>query len=71
MQYIGYSKPKLLIADEGKKIRAKNDVYEAEHLDDIGNVIPVHEPYYATVIFLGDQISSLNECQEIYVEEDI
>ena len=27
MQYIGYSKPKLLIADEDKMIRDKDDIY--------------------------------------------
>lgn len=71
MQYIGYSRPKLLIADEGKQLRDKKDVYISEHVDEEGNVVPEHEPYYTTVIFLGNQISSLEECQEIYVEEDM
>ena len=37
MQYIGHSKPKLLIADKGKLLRDINDVYVAEHYDEEGN----------------------------------
>lgn len=72
MIYMGYTKPKLLIADEGKQIRDKNDVYVPEKKDEEGNIIELaHFPYYSSVIFLGEQINSLEECKEIYVEEEI
>lgn len=70
MKAILYSKPKLLIADEGKLLRSKNDVYVAEHRDEQGNIVTEHKPYYASVIFLGDQINSLEECEELYIEEE-
>lgn len=66
MEFIGRTKPKLLIADEGKHIRSINDVYVP-----VTETEPEHIPYYSTLIFLGEQISSLEECQEIYVEEDM
>ena len=59
MKAILYSKPKL-IADEGKMLRSKNDIPTEEN-----------EPYYTSVIFLGEQINSLEECEELYVEEEI
>ena len=72
MQYIGRTTPKLLIADEGKKIRDINDIYIPEKKDELGNVIQEeHIPYYTTLIFLGEQINSLEECQKIYTEEDM
>ncbi len=70
MKAILYTKPKLLIADEGKMLRAINDVYEAEHTDEQGNLISEHKPYYSSIIFLGDQINSLEECEKLYVEEE-
>ena len=70
MQYIGYSKPKLLIADEGKLLRDINDVYVAEHYDEEGNLIPQKKPYYASIIFLADNIDT-SKINELYVEEEI
>ena len=71
MQYIGYTKPKLLIADEGKLLRDINDIYKPAQYDDKGVLIEEeHKPYYTSVIFLGDQINSLEECKELYVEEE-
>ena len=71
MQYIGHSKPKLLIADEGKKIRNINDLYIPAEYDEEGNLIKEeHLPYYSTIIFLAEQINSLEKCQELYVEEE-
>jgi hypothetical protein len=60
MKAILYTAPKLLIADEGKMLRSKNDIPTEEN-----------KPYYTSVIFLGDQINSLEECKELYVEEEI
>lgn len=71
MKAILYTKPKLLIAEENKMLRSINDVYVTEHTDEQGNLIPEHIPYYSSVIFLGDQINSLEECKELYVEEEI
>lgn len=71
MQLITHTNPKLLIADEGKYIRSKNDVYEQEYTDAYGNVVPEHIPYYSTVIFPGIQIDTLEKAMEIYVEENI
>ena len=71
MKLINYTNPRLLVADEGKHIRAINDVYQAEYVDGDGNTIPEHKPYYATVIFPGIQIQTLEYAKELYVEEDI
>lgn len=65
-----YTKPKMIVADEGKQIRAKNDVYVAEHYDEEGNLIPEHFPYYATTIFVPDNFTK-EQMNELYVEEDI
>lgn len=70
MQFFDYSKPKLLIADKGKMLRSKNDIYVPAKYDEQGNIIePEHLPYYASVIFLGEQITTLEQCKELYVEE--
>lgn len=71
MQLITHTNPKILIADEGKKIRAINDIAVAEHKDEkTGEIIPTYEPYYATVIFPAKQIDTLEKAKELYVEED-
>lgn len=71
MQLINYTKPKLLIADEGKLIRSKNDVYVPAKYDEEGNIIePEHIPYYSSVIFLADNFDE-NKLNELYVEEEI
>lgn len=40
-----------------------------EHKDEERNLIPEHKPYYSSVIFLGEQIQTLEEINSIYVEE--
>ena len=71
MQFISHTVPKLLIAEEGKRIRSINDVYIPEEKDEQGNVIiPEHIPYYSTLIFLGSQIETLEQIKEIYIEEE-
>lgn len=69
MNLIKHTTPRLLIADEGKMIRSKSDIYEPEHKDENGNIIAEHKPYYASVIFLSDQIENLEQINELYVEE--
>ena len=54
MKIINYTKPRLLIAEEK---------------DETGNVIKEeHKPYLTNLIFLGEQITTLEEAQEIYEE---
>lgn len=62
---------RLLLADEGKHIRDINDVYEPEHIDtETGETIPEHFPYYAEMIFLGEQVKD-EDVPNMYVEEEI
>lgn len=65
-----YTKPKMIVAEKGKHIREKNDVYIPEHTDADGNLIEEHIPYYATTIFVPDTFDE-NEMNELYIEEDI
>lgn len=69
MQFIGYTKPKMLIAEEGKMLRAINDIYEEAHNDEEGNFIEEHFPYYSDFVFLANGIDTLEKCKELYVEE--
>lgn len=63
MKFFNYTKPKMIVADEGKHIRAKDDVYfkngEEEHI-----------PYYTTTIFVPDSFTE-EQMNELYVEEEI
>ena len=69
MEIITRTKPRLLIADEGKMLKDKNDNYIPEIKDKDGNVIQEqHEPYLTNLIFLGEQITTLEEAQELYEE---
>ena len=72
MQLINYTKPHILIADEKKQIRDKNDIYIPAKYDDDGNLIEEeHFPYYSTLIFPAEQLNTLEKCEELYVEEMI
>ena len=69
MEIITRTKPRLLIADEGKMLKDKNDNYIPERKDEDGNVIQEeHLPYLTGLIFLGEQITTLEEAQELYEE---
>lgn len=71
MKYIGYTKPKLLIADEGKHIRSIDDVYTPAKYNEQGELIePEHLPYYTSVIFLADNFDE-SKLNELYIEEEI
>ena len=48
----------------------ENDIYEAEHYDDEGNLIPEHIPYYSTVIFVPDNFTE-DEMNNLYMEEEV
>ena len=67
MQLFDYTKPKMIVADKGKKIKAKNDNYEEEHTDENGNVIPEHMPYYSTTIFVPNDFTE-EKMNELYEE---
>jgi hypothetical protein len=70
MKLFSYTKPKMIVADEGKQIRAINDIYVAEHTDEEGNLVPEHFPYYATTIFVPESFTE-EQMNEEYVEEDM
>lgn len=69
MKLFSYTKPKMIVADEGKQIRSIEDVYVAEHIDEEGNLVPEHIPYYSTTIFVPDSFTE-EQMNELYVEED-
>ncbi len=71
MKLINHTTPRILIADEGKHFRNVNDVYEEAHIDENGNEIEEHLPYYMTMCFPGVQIQTLEQAEELYIEEDI
>lgn len=68
MKLFNYTKPKMIVADEGKQIRAINDVYTPEYVDEEGNVVEEHIPYYAPTIFVPDSFTE-EQMNEEYVEE--
>ena len=65
-----YTSPKMIVAEKGKHIRDINDVYEPKHIDEEGNLIPEHTPYYSTTIFVPDSFTE-EQMNELYVEEDM
>lgn len=65
MQLFTYTKPKMIVADEGKHIRGKADVYYKD--EETGEE---HFPYYATTIFVPDTFT-VEQMNEEYVEEEI
>lgn len=71
MELITRTKPNLLIADEGKYIRSRNDIYIPAKYDEQGNLIEEEKiPYYSTLIFLADNFDT-SKINELYVEEEI
>lgn len=65
MQFFNYTNPKMIVADEGKHIRDKNDVYFKD--EETGEE---HFPYYSTTIFVPDSFTE-EQMNELYVEEII
>lgn len=70
MIYYSYTKPKMIVAEEGKQIRDKNDVYVPEHIDEEGNKVEEHFPSYSTTIFVPNSFTE-EQMNELYVEESI
>lgn len=70
MIFFDYTKPKLIVAEEGKHIRSVDDIYSPEHIDEEGNIVEEHFPYYATTLFVPDNYTE-EEMNNDYIEEDI
>lgn len=68
MQIIKRNKMNLLLADEGKVLRDKNDIYIPASTDENGNEISEHIPYTTDVIFLPPSMTE-EQVKELYVEE--
>lgn len=69
MKLLSYTNPAMIIAEEGKQIRDKNDVYKEAYIDDQGHNIDEHFPHYSTVIFVPNNFTE-NEMKELYIEEN-
>lgn len=65
MRLFSYTKPSMIVADEGKQIREVNDVYYKD--EETGEE---HFPHYSTTIFVPDSFTE-EQMNELYVEEDI
>lgn len=59
-----------IIADDGKQIRDKNDIYKEEYIDNEGNIISEHIPYYTTVIYVPKTFTK-EMMNELYIEEEV
>lgn len=70
MKLLDYTKPKMIIADEGKHIREINDVYVPEHYDEDGNLVYEYFPHYSATIFVPDNFTE-EQMNELYIEEEI
>ena len=71
MQLINWTKPKMIVSNEWKMIRSKNDIYSPAKYDEQGNLVePEHKPYYCTTIFVPDSFTE-EEMNELYIEEDV
>ena len=70
MIFFNYTNPKMIVAEKGKHIRSKDDVYVSQHIDEYGNIVPEHKPYYSTTIFVPDTFTE-EQMSELYVEDDV
>lgn len=68
MQIIREDGLEILQADTGKLLRDKND-NGYTYIDEEGNEVFV-PPYRTDKIYLGIQIQTLEQAQELYVEEE-
>ena len=69
MKFLSDKNPKRIIADEGKHIRSKDDVYVPEHYDEEGNFVEEHFPYYTDTVYVPDSFIEA-DMYELYIEED-
>ena len=68
MTLFDYTKPKMIVANKGKKIRAKNDLGIEAYTDENGIEVPEQKPYYATTIFVPDNFTE-EDMNNQYIEE--
>lgn len=59
-----------LVADEGKHIRAKNDIFIPAHYDEEGNYVEDYYPNYFTEAYVPIKVTEENMYNK-YVEEPI
>lgn len=62
--------PHKIIAEEGKQIRSKDDIYIPAHYDEEGNFIEEYFPYYSTVIYVPNSITE-EAMNNMYIEEQV
>ena len=65
MRLFDYTKPKMIVADEGKHIRSVDDVYYINQ--ETGEE---HFPHYSTTIFVPDDFTE-EMMNELYIEEEV
>ena len=63
MKFFDYTIPKMIVAEKGKQIREKNDVYYKNEEEE-------HFPHYSTTIFVPVSFTE-EQMNELYIEEDI
>ena len=63
MIFFNYTQPKMIVAEKGKKIRKKDDVYFKNEEEE-------HFPYYTTTIFVPDDFTE-KQMDELYIEEEL
>lgn len=69
MKLIKYTTPAFILAEEGKRIREIKDVYKEEHIDENGNLINEHFPYYTNLIFVPSDFTE-EDMNSLYIEEE-
>ena len=65
MKLFNYTKPKMIVADEGKMIRSIDDIYYKDE-----ETKEEHLPHYSTTIFVPDAFTE-EQMNELYIEEEI
>ena len=67
MKIIEENNLKVLIAEEGYLLKAKDDVYKESFVDEYGNQIREHIPYFFEKAYIPKNIN-LEKAKEIYEE---
>ena len=65
MKLFHYTRPKMIVADEGKMIRSIDDTYYKDE-----ETKEEHFPHYSTTIFVPDAFTE-EQMNELYIEEEI
>lgn len=69
MLFIKKKSMQLIVADEGKQLRKKDDVYIPEH-EENGITIPEVKPTYSDFMFVPTDTTE-ETINELFIEEDI